>query len=153
MDCCVSLFDALFLHISPALPNDESTKVLLLSGLLSLSLISFGLVVEEGSSGLMLLLVGSLRSLDLILGFIPPSFVVGSDLSNSKGLGDEETLSPVGTDSSLLAFEFEPIIVCSDLLESVWGFIAVCWAPPPLESCAIEEAFKRDAFEVETLLA
>jgi len=111
----------LFSLMSPALTNDESTNALLLSGLVSLlSLFSFGLVVDEGSSGLMLLLVGSLRSLDLILDFSPLSFISVSDLSKSKGLGDEETFSPVGTDSSLLAFELEPITVCSDLLDSGW---------------------------------
>ena len=127
-DCCVSLAVALFAEVgqvlfsltSLALPNEESTSALLLSGLFSLSF-CFGLVVEEGSSGLMLLLVGSLRSLDLILCFIPLSFVIVSDFSNSKGLGEEETLSPVGTDSSLLALELGPITVCSDLFESDWA--------------------------------
>ena len=124
--CGVSLVVALLAKVlfsltSLALPNEESTSVLLLSGLFSLSLFSFGLVVEEGSSGLILLLMGSLRSLDLILGFVPLSFGIVSDFSNSKGLGEEEILSPVGTDSSLLAFELGPITVCSDLFESDWG--------------------------------
>ena len=72
IDCCVLLtevpFDVaslpvgkgslLFSPISTPLTDDEFKLVLLLSGLVSLSRLSFGLVVEDGSSGLILLLVG-----------------------------------------------------------------------------------------------
>ena len=164
LDCCVSLKALLSLSVASStkllfslfsqgfvnvLDNGEST---LLSGLFSLSTVVFGLVVDDGSSGLMLLLVGSAKSFVFVLNLTSVSLETISELFDGLGV---QTVSLVGTvDKLVFVVELEPITDWSDLLVSSWERLVCCccWLPLCAAPCVMVDALRREAFDVETLL-